>query len=69
MRAATDDPSERSSYLRNLLRRFRTDQSGLTLIEYGLGLAMVVSLGLVALNALGADIGASLGIAGSMMVD
>jgi Flp pilus assembly pilin Flp len=51
--------------LRNCLK----DDHGVTLIEYGIALALALLVGTAALTLLGSEIAASLGLASGMMPD
>ena len=53
----------------DILKQVIRDERGLTLIEYGLGVALAITVGTLALANLGADIGGALGAAGTMMPD
>lgn len=46
---------------------FRTDERGVTLVEYGIAIALAVALGTAALTALGNNIGSAMSNAGSLM--
>ena len=49
--------------------RFRRDEKGVTLVEYGIAVALAVGLGVGALNALGTEIGGAMTAAGNEMPD
>ena len=49
--------------------RFRHDDEGVTLVEYGVAVALAVALGLGALSLLATDIGDAMGAAGVIMPD
>lgn len=51
----------------NLLIRFRHDDEGVTLVEYGVALLLAVTVGTVALVTLGGDITTAMGRAGGLM--
>ena len=46
---------------------FRHCDEGVTLVEYGIAIALAIGLGTVALAALGTSIGTSMGNAGALM--
>lgn len=50
-----------------LLGRFRRDEKGVTLVEYGIAIALAVTLGAGALGFLAGDIGTAMGVAGDRM--
>lgn len=56
----------RSVLLKNL-RAFCKEDDGVTLVEYGIAIALAVAVGTGALLALGGQINASLGVAGAAM--
>lgn len=47
--------------------RFRHDDAGVTLVEYGVAVALAVAVGTGALTLLGADITGAMGTAGALM--
>ncbi len=47
--------------------RFRNDDRGVTLVEYGCAIALAVSLGTLALATLGTEIGGAMTVAGDLM--
>ncbi len=47
--------------------RFRHDDEGVTLVEYGIAIALAVAVGTGALLTLGGQINTSLGVAGAAM--
>lgn len=51
----------------NLLIRFRHDDEGVTLVEYGVALLLAVTVGTVALVALGGNITGAMNAAGALM--
>ncbi len=53
--------------LLNLMIRFRRDDEGVTLVEYGVAVALAVAVGTLALTALGGDITVAMGAAGALM--
>ena len=53
--------------LRSLLTRFRHDDRGVTLVEYGVAVFIAVAVGTVALTGLRDNINAALTSAGSAM--
>ena len=53
--------------LLNLWVRFQHDDEGVTLVEYGVAVALAVALGTGALALLAGDIGNALGAAGAVM--
>lgn len=56
----------RSVLLKNL-RAFCKDDDGVTLVEYGIAIALAVAVGTGALLTLGGQINTSLGVAGAAM--
>ena len=48
--------------------RFRHDDEGVTLVEYGVAVALAVAVGTVALIALGGNISTAMGNAGAAML-
>ncbi len=55
------------SVLLKKLRAFGKDDEGVTLVEYGVAIALAVAVGTGALLALGGQINTSLGVAGAAM--
>lgn len=55
--------------LRMAFIRLRHDQSGVTLVEYGIAIALAVGLGTAALTTLGTEIGGAMTAAGTAMPD
>ncbi len=53
--------------LLKLFIRFRHDDSGVTLVEYGIAIALAVGLGTLALTTLSGEIGSAMGAAGKAM--
>ena len=53
--------------LLKLYIRFRHDDRGVTLVEYGCAIALAVSLGTLALATLGTEIGGAMTVAGDLM--
>lgn len=49
--------------------RFRHDDDGATLVEYGIALALAITLGTGALTLLAGEVGASMGAAGTALPD
>ncbi|MCV6824442.1 MULTISPECIES: Flp family type IVb pilin [Halocynthiibacter] len=47
--------------------RLRHDDEGVTLVEYGIAIALAVTLGVGALTTLGGEIGTAMGAAGTQM--
>ena len=47
--------------------RFKSDEKGVTLVEYGIAIALAVGLGTAALTTLSGEIGAAMGAAGAQM--
>ena len=58
-----------TEFFLKILVRLKSDEKGLTLVEYGIGIALAVGLGVGALTALGGDIGGAMGAAGTIMPD
>jgi pilus assembly protein Flp/PilA len=46
---------------------FKSDERGVTLVEYGIAIALAVTLGAGALTLLGGEIGVAMGAAGTAM--
>ena len=55
--------------LKNLARRFRKDERGVTLVEYGIGITLAVVLGIGALSALAGDVAGGMQAAGEKICD
>ncbi len=53
--------------LKTTFDRFRRDEKGVTLVEYGIAIALAVGLGTAALTTLGTEIGAAMTAAGNEM--
>ena len=53
--------------VRNLVSRFRRDEEGVTLVEYGVAVALAVLVGTVALSALSTNISDAMDAAGFVM--
>lgn len=53
--------------MRDLLKKFVRDERGVTLVEYGIAIALAVLVGTGALALLGGEIGVALGAAGTAM--
>ena len=53
--------------LLNLVARFRQDDEGVTLVEYGVAVALAVALGIGALTLLAGDVEGAMGAAGAVM--
>jgi pilus assembly protein Flp/PilA len=51
-----------------LVSRFRRDDEGVTLVEYGIAVALAITVGTVALLALGANITQAMNAAGAAML-
>ena len=49
--------------------RLRHDDAGVTLVEYGIALALAVTFGVAALTTLGGEIGGAMSAAGTQMPD
>lgn len=47
--------------------RFQSDERGVTLVEYGIAIALAVTLGTAALATLSGEIGTAMGAAGTAM--
>ena len=52
---------------KHLVVEFRRCQQGVTLVEYGIAIALAVTVGAAALALLAGDIGTALGLAGDAM--
>lgn len=55
--------------VRSLVSRFRRDEEGVTLVEYGVAVALAVFVGTAAMLALSGDISTAMGAAGDVMPD
>ena len=55
--------------LKNLVARFRKDERGVTLVEYGIGITLAVVLGIGALSALASDVAKGMESAGTSICD
>ena len=55
--------------LKNLARRFRKDERGVTLVEYGVAVAVAVLVGVTGLSGLAGNINDSVKGAGTQMCD
>ena len=53
--------------LMTLWIRFRDDDEGVTLVEYGVAVALAITVGTIALIALGTNISAAMNAAGALM--
>ena len=56
----------RNAFLKTLAR-FRRDDEGVTLVEYGIAISLAIALGVTALSTLADDIGLTMGVAGDQM--
>ncbi len=54
---------------KSLLARFRRDDEGATLVEYGIALALAITLGAGALVTLSGEVGDSMSAAGTALPD
>ncbi len=54
-------------FIKATLGRFRRDEKGVTLVEYGIALALAVGLGTAALGSLGDEVGDAMTAAGNEM--
>lgn len=54
-------------FILKTLIRFKTDDRGVTLVEYGIAIALAVGVGTIALTALGTEISTAMGVAGAAM--
>lgn len=52
---------------KKLFGRFRRDEKGVTLVEYGVAVALAVGLGVAALDRLSGDVGDAMDAAGAEM--
>ena len=55
--------------IKSLFSRFRGDERGVTLVEYGIALVLAVVVGTTALGQLGTDVNTQLGQASTAMVE
>lgn len=55
--------------MRDLMKKFVRDERGVTLVEYGIAIALAVLVGTGALGLLGGEIGVALDAAGAAMPD
>lgn len=55
--------------LKAFVNRFRRDEEGVTLVEYGVALTIAVVIGTALLTGLAGDINSALGAAGGAMPD
>ena len=55
--------------LKSLFARLRRDEEGATLVEYGIALALAITLGAGALVTLSGEVGDSMAAAGSALPD
>ena len=55
--------------LKNLARRFRKDERGVTLVEYGIGVTLAVVVGVTALGGLGTTVSTAMGLASAEICD
>ena len=51
----------------NIFKRFKRDEKGVTLVEYGIGIALAVALGTTALLSLAQEVGGTMNAAGGKM--
>ncbi|KIC08757.1 hypothetical protein RA19_17880 [Leisingera sp. ANG-M1] len=58
-----------TAYLKMMLSRLRRDERGVTLVEYGIAIALAVTLGTAALNGLATNVGDAMTAAGNEMPD
>lgn len=56
-----------TAYLKTMLSKLRGDERGVTLVEYGIAIALAVALGTAALDNLATDVGDSMDAAGACM--
>lgn len=56
-----------TAYLKKMLSRLRSDERGVTLVEYGIAIALAVALGTAALDRLGDDVEEAMDAAGAEM--
>ncbi|MBY6139532.1 hypothetical protein KUV26_08820 [Leisingera daeponensis] len=56
-----------TAYLKTMLSKLRRDERGVTLVEYGIAIALAVGVGTAALTALSGDITTAMGVAGAAM--
>ncbi|SFM36849.1 Flp family type IVb pilin [Shimia aestuarii] len=55
------------NFIEYTVGRFIKDERGVTLVEYGIAIALAITVGGGALAALGVSIGGSMGTAGGLM--
>lgn len=53
--------------LPNIIRKFRADQRGVTLVEYGIAISLAVTLGVAAFSLLAGEISTALTTVGTQM--
>ncbi|MEX0302987.1 MAG: Flp family type IVb pilin [Leisingera sp.] len=58
-----------TAYLKKMLSRLRRDERGVTLVEYGIAIALAVTLGTAGLATLSGEVGGALTAAGNEMPD
>lgn len=58
-----------TNFIRKAFLHLRRDESGVTLVEYGIAIALAVGLGTAALTTLGGEIGGAMTAAGTAMPD
>ncbi|NSY39054.1 Flp family type IVb pilin [Leisingera sp. ANG59] len=56
-----------TAYLKTMLSKLRGDERGVTLVEYGIAIALAVALGTAALDRLGDDVEDAMDAAGAEM--
>ncbi|MCB4456552.1 Flp family type IVb pilin [Leisingera sp. McT4-56] len=56
-----------TAYLKKMLSQLRGDERGVTLVEYGIAIALAVALGTAALDRLGDDVEEAMDAAGAEM--
>lgn len=61
-----EEPDMRNFLVSQLLR-FARCEDGVTLVEYGIAISMAITVGTIALFALGGQINISLGVVGAVM--
>jgi Flp pilus assembly pilin Flp len=55
------------TFLKTTWTRFRRDEKGVTLVEYGIAVSLAIILGVGALSVLAGDVGDAMGTAGGQM--
>ncbi|WP_068109043.1 Flp family type IVb pilin [Tropicimonas marinistellae] len=55
------------NYLLKTIKRFKKDEKGVTLVEYGIGISLAIALGAGALTLLAGDISSTMGVAAGKM--